>query len=123
DRLLGCLGIPARVSVVPADEAPSPRACDALIIGWSSYAHIQGWGRRVALLRTLRAAASPRAPLLLSFHARDGVAFSFATVMRVANLLRAPRGAPPVEQGDTLGRFFIHMFTRDEIERELDAGG
>jgi hypothetical protein len=103
----------------PAD-AP---ACDAVVVGWGSYMLIPSRERRVAFLRAARGALPEGAPILCSFFVRSPGARYFDVVAVTANLVRRIRRAEPVEVGDTIGRNFVHRFTRDEIESELAAGG
>jgi hypothetical protein len=102
---------------------PGTRTFDAVLIGWSAYAHIQGRDARVALLRALAGRAAARAPIILSFHVRAGVRFPYAAVSRAGNAMRHLVPGPAIETGDTFGRFFLHMFTRDEVTAELRDGG
>ena len=108
----------------PAGAAPpGTHPFDAVHIGWSAYAHIQGRETRVALLHALADRCAPGTPLILSFHVRDGVRFPFAAVKRAGNAMRRLVPGPAIETGDTFGRFFLHMFTREEVVAELSDGG
>jgi 2-polyprenyl-3-methyl-5-hydroxy-6-metoxy-1,4-benzoquinol methylase len=124
NALMADEGVAARVAHIPAGAVKLQHEhYDAVIIGWGAYAHIYRRADRLTLLRALAAVMSPGAPLLLSFHYRDGSAFPFRLTSNVANLLRWARGRERVEVGDTLRRFFSHEFTREEATAEIRAGG
>ena len=118
------LKLTPRVRRVPADDAPSSeQTYDAIVIGWTAYGHIQGRAARLELLRALYDMAAPSAPLIVSFHMRTEGSKPLGQVHRTANLLRRLRSEPLVEEGDALGRYFMHMFTRGEITDEMREGG
>ena len=95
-----------------------------IVVGWGAYMHIPGAAQRVAFLRDLRRHVDAGAPLLVSFFTRNGRSRRLDWTWRIARALRrARRSADPVEYGDTLDGTFDHLFTRDEVERELDAAG
>jgi hypothetical protein len=125
NRLLAAECVPARITPLPEDQPPpvglSP--CDAAIIGWSTYSHVQGRHARVALLRGLHDACSPHAPLLLSFFDRTRENFHFDIAATVGTAARRLRGLEPVEEGDVLGHTWIHMFSQNSLRDELAGGG
>lgn len=94
-----------------------------MIVGWSSYGHIQCRAARIALLRALHAGCARGAPLVVSFHTRDGLHYPFEIVSRTANIIRRLRGVCCTERGDVFGSSFAHCFTREEIAAELRDGG
>ena len=124
NALLADQGVNASVTHVPAGSVRlQHKHYDAAIIGWGAYAHMYRRADRLALLRALAAVLPAGAPLLLSFHYRDGSAFPFRLTSTIANLLRRTRGLERVEVGDTLTRFFSHKFTREEATAEIRDGG
>lgn len=122
--LLDELGHPGRLRPCRRDAFPdSGERGDAVLVGWGSYMLIPGRERRVAFLRTARAALPAGAPLLCSFFVRRPDARYFAILAATANAVRRLRGRERVEVGDTLAENFVHRFTREEVERELARGG
>lgn len=103
----------------PTDAGP----CDAIVVGWGSYMLIPGRSQRVEFLRAARGSLPADGPILLSFFTRPPEGGSFATIARVANVMRRLRRLPPVEVGDVLGPNYTHYFTRGEIGSELEAAG
>ncbi len=100
---------------------------DAVVVGWTSWAHLLGSARRVAFLRAVREAC-PRGPVLLSFFGPgpDEPGSPRERVRaRVRRVVAALPGARPVEVGDALhqGRFFVHHVTPGELAREAEAAG
>ena len=124
-RLLGDQGVAdASLDTCPRDVfPPDAPECDAVVVGWGSYIHIQGRARRVALLRGARSRLQPGAPILLSFWVRPAGARYFKFVRRIARPIRALRGLPPPELGDTVSETYVHWFDRREVEEELVAAG
>ena len=103
---------------------PAAGPCDAVVVGWGSYIHIQGRDARVALLRQARARLPAGAPLLVSFWERPrGQERYFRVVRACARPLRALRRLPPPELGDTMRQSYVHWFTRAEVEGELAEAG
>jgi SAM-dependent methyltransferase len=97
--------------------------CDAVVVGWGSYIHVQGRERRVALLRAARECLEPGGPIVLSFWERPEGGRYFGVVRKVASGLRALRGLQAAELGDTMRDTFVHVFTRAEVEAELVEAG
>jgi hypothetical protein len=118
-------GAVARVVAAAPGKVPAGLdRYDGLIVGWGGYMHIPGRARRVAFLRALRRHVDAGAPLLLSFFTRADGARGLRWTYGIARALRRLRRcADAVEIGDTVDGTFDHHFTRDEIERELAAGG
>lgn len=94
---------------------------DAVLVGWTSYAHIIGAVERRALLRAL-AEACPRGPVLLSFPAPRPRASRAADLARrvVRRLARSE-----LELGDRFEPVngFVHYFEREELEDEARSAG
>ena len=97
--------------------------CDAVVVGWGSYIHIQGRARRVAMLRAARERLEPGGPLVLSFWEGPEGGRYFAVVRGIASAVRALRGLEPPELGDTMRETFVHVFTRADVEGELAEAG
>lgn len=126
ERLLAeqALGARASVALLPRDAVPAAdRPFDAVIVGWSAYMLIIGSEARIRFLRGIRQMVDPGAPVLISFFTREGDGAYLRTVARVAGPLRRLLRREPVEMGDNLSPNYVHHFTRDEVERELRAGG
>jgi hypothetical protein len=129
NELLGRLALTPSVHLAPRDACPDdPRFYRAetyhgLIVGWSAYMLIRGRGRRVALLKQLRARAGEGAPVLISFIPRQGTPRWMRITAWVGNLVARLRFGDPVEVGDDLVMNFVHRFTREEIESELHEAG
>lgn len=85
-----------------------------MIVGWSSYGHIQHRAARIALLRALHAGCTDGAPLMLSFHARDGMRYPFEIVSRTANVSSRVAAS---------GKFFAnHSRNADARTRDASSG-
>ncbi len=123
-RLIAERGAAATLDVSGRDAFPGAGPCDAVVVGWGSYIHIQGRARRVAMLRAARESLGPGGVLVLSFWERpDAEGRYFRVVRAVASTVRRLRGRAPAELGDTMRDTYVHVFTRAEIEAELaDAG-
>lgn len=102
---------------------PGATACDAVVVGWGSYIHVRGRGRRVALLKGARARMREGDPLLVSFWQRPPADRYFSRVLRVASALRPLRGLEAPELGDTVRDSYVHWFVREEVESELVQAG
>lgn len=114
----------ARLAWAPPDTCPPAGGTfDGLIVGWGAYMLVYGRARRVALLRAMRAQATPGAPLLLSFFVRDAASRRYPVIRAIANALRRVRGRELVETGDDLEPEYVHAFTRDELHAELAEAG
>jgi hypothetical protein len=118
-------GEPARLHPCRRDEFPALDAPpDAVIVGWTSYAHIPGRVRRVAFLSRARAQLRRGAPVLLSFWMRDETNRRYMEVVRrVAAAGRRVTAGEPAELGDLLAPLFVHCFTEPEIRAECEASG
>lgn len=117
-------GMPFRVQCAAPDTCPpTDGPHDAAIVGWGGYAEIRGRSQRIRFLRQLRDCLRPGAPVLLSFHTRPEQARSYRLIAAIGNCLRWLGARDPVEVGDTLVPYFVHFFTRAEIEAELAAAG
>ncbi len=113
-----------RLFVSGRDEFPAEvEACDAIIVGWGSYALIPGRRRRIEFLRGAHACLPAGGPMLVSFFAREGGERLLTTVSRTANLVRRVRRSEPTEVGDALSPNFVHLFTDEQLRSELEAAG
>lgn len=115
----------ARLRSSARDEFPTLDAPpDALIVGWTSYAHIPGRARRLAFLNRARAQLREGTPVLMSFWMREAANRRYMEVVRrVASVARPLTGGEPPELGDLLAPLFVHCFTEREIRAECSASG
>jgi hypothetical protein len=94
------------------------------IMGWGGYMHIVGKAQRIAFLKECRQHLRLQSSVLLSFFTRSADGRTVRWTKKIANFLRWFRpGAEPVEMGDLLERTLNHRFTRDEVQKELEAAG
>ena len=122
--LLGGEGIDATVRLLPPDRAPAAGTpYDAAIVGWGSYMHTPGRGRRIAFLRELRGVLRDDAPVLLSFFTAPAGGLRQRVVTSVGNAVRRLRAAERLEPGDDLVPNFVHYFTEEQVAAELAEGG
>ncbi len=114
--------LPGQVELAPMDRCPDIEGkYDGLIVGWGAYGHIQDSDQRVAFLRQLRDLASAGSPLLLSFFVRkDKGPRRFLVTALVGNLIRSITLRKRLEMGDTVTSSFVHFFTEEEIDSELE---
>ena len=103
----------------PADVAPA----DAVLVGWTSYSHIPGAGRRVGFLRGARDVLDAGSPVLISFWMLPGKQRYLRTVQLAAQLGRRLTGGEAVEHGDLLSPMFVHCFSERQIRDECAAAG
>jgi len=96
---------------------------DGNIVGWGMYTLIQGRGRRIQLLRELRASVNQDAPMLLSFYILGGPQRRYRIAARFGNVIRHILGRERLDFGDDLSPGFAHFFTRGTIEEELQEAG
>jgi len=123
-RLLDADGHPGRVAWVARGAWPEPSTpFDGVILGWGSYTLGLTAAERVAMLRGASAQVAPGAPILFSFLATSQFGRTDRFVARVANTIRLVLGRRRVEVGDRLAPNFVHLFTREQVEREVAAAG
>jgi hypothetical protein len=121
-----CVGSHQAVeSMTPIAELPQRGSpVDAVLVGWTSYAHIMGAERRVEFLRSLRAVC-PHGPVLLSFFI--GMGDEAERPRRLRSRLRRLLGTTDamVEAGDGLhrGAGGIHSFTQASFATEVANAG
>lgn len=116
----------ARGDILPMlpDHCPDfPRPPEGIIIGWGVYGLIRGRDTRIQLLRDLREAVRPQAPLMLSFYLQSGPRWSYELAWRLGKSLGAFSRAPKVEFGDSIGPRYGHFFSLESLDEELRAGG
>jgi hypothetical protein len=124
NRILEQAGFPRSVVEAPRDTVPEGGArYDGAVVGWGVYTMIQGRGRRVALLKALRARMTDGAPLLLSFFAREDTEARFQLTAATANVGRMLLGRERAEVGDYLEPNYVHYFSEAELRAELREGG
>ena len=112
------------VSVVERDGFVAPRSpYDAVVVGWGAYALIRGRGKRVSFLTAVRSVVKSGAPLVLSFPTRSDRARGLRVTWMVANILRRLSFREPIEFGDSLHSYAVHVFSRTELESEISQSG
>jgi hypothetical protein len=94
----------------------------AVVIGWGALMLVPGRQRRHDLLLAARSWLVPGGHLLVSVAERRSAAGA-RSVQRISSVVRRARGATPTELGDVLLPNFVHLFTRDELQDELEAAG
>lgn len=126
NRLLEESGFVSRITSSAREGWPGRGDFDAVLVGWGSYHHIRGRRRRLEFLDGARASLPTGGPIVLSFFFRQKGSRYYGAARKVAEGVRRLRRSPsthPLEVGDALSPFFVHLFTRHEIESELDAAG
>lgn len=121
-------GLAAVVAPALPDRCPRHGGApfDAAIVGWSAYMFIPSTAARVAFLRELCAQLAPGAPVLLSCWLREeatALPRKARLALALTNAVRGLRRAPRATSGDELRPYFVHRFTRSELEAELAAAG
>ena len=115
------------IAFCPPDDVPQgPRIYEGLIVGWGGYMHIPTRLRRIRFLQALRKRALPQCPLLISVFIRSRSSRYDTITWRTANMCRLVFRArsKPLEPGDDLDLgYFIHRFSRADLETELNAAG
>jgi len=97
---------------------------DAAMVGWGGYTHMPGSRSRIRFLETLRQLLPSGAPLLLSFLLRSESVRRYRLIQQLGNLVRRAKRLPDdIETGDTLDGSFDHLFTENEVARELAGAG
>ncbi len=97
---------------------------DWILFGWAGINHIAGRSHRASVLRSLFEVLEPHGVLIVSFNDRSPDSRHLEVARRVAAWIRRLRRAPdPVELGDIFNGSFLHLFTFDELGRELAATG
>lgn len=123
-ELLAAEGHPDALRPGERDRFPTGAGpADGVIVGWASYTHIPGAGRRIAFLRDARSVLRPGAPLLVSFWMLPAHIGYLKAVRLVATTVRRLRGDEPVELGDTLAPLFVHCFSQAGLAGECAAAG
>jgi len=123
-KLLGEERLSAQVIGCASNEVPVDLGTyDGGIVGFGAYVRLAGRDTRVRFLAELARHVSPGGPLLLSFAIR-GQSRGDRYAAAITRTIQRVRGVgPPVEVGDTLGDFFSHRFTEEEVAAEIrDAG-
>lgn len=116
-------GHPERLLAVARDDFPEVCRCDAVLIGWGAYSLISSEARRTCVLRSAAATAGSGGAVILSAFARPAHGRDLAMTLGVSRRLRQARKLRTLELGDTLAPNLVHVFTPDQIEAELGAGG
>lgn len=116
-------GVTGTVRLLPRDTTPPAAGYDGVIMGWGSYMLIAGRGRRIEMLRRLRAMIPDGAPLLLSFFTKPDQLTRLRMEHRVARVIRRVLRREPPELGDDLIPVYVHRFHEAEIEAEMRQAG
>jgi hypothetical protein len=125
NAVLTASDVPARIEHAPPDVVPDGLGVfDGAVIGWGAYSHILGRDRRLAFVQALRTRVERGGPLLVSFLSRPERSRRTRLILGVARAVRAARRSPDgVEAGDVVADAAWHLFTEDELRRELEAAG
>jgi hypothetical protein len=124
NKLLAQEGFAPVLRTVEPDRAGADdEQYDGVIIGWATYSLIPGQASRIQFLKQARTRCGSRAPLLISFFPREAERGFYRLSTAIANSTRTVLRRPKVEFGDTLAASWAHYFSREEIEKELRAGG
>lgn len=115
-------GHPGRVRQAERDRFPRIGPADAVLIGWGALSLIAPRERRTAFLRDA-AGCAPDGPVIMSVFTRSRIDRSLRLTAGLADPLRRLRRSNGVEVGDTLAPNRVHVFTREDVERELDEAG
>ena len=117
-------GVYTTIQLVPPDQCPiGHKIYDGIIIGWGAYTFIHGREQRIAFLKKLRVQTRAGAPILLSFFDLPENARRFKVIVTIGNAIRWMLRRNFLEIGDDLKSTYVHYFTREEIESELNEGG
>jgi SAM-dependent methyltransferase len=116
-------GHPDRLFSVHRDRFPAVGHCDAVLVGWGAYSLISSRSRRARLLREAATAVRPGGAVILSAFARPAHGRDLAMTLQISRWLRRVRKRRTLELGDTLAPNLVHVFTAEQIESELRAGG
>lgn len=125
NQILENAGLAGRIAVCARDVCPRLRRSGyrAAVVGWSSYMLIPDRRQRIELLRNLAKYLEPGSPILLSFMMEDEHTFAHRVTSVVANVLRRALGRAAVEVGDTLAPTFVHIFTAEQLLKEIAESG
>jgi len=122
--LLAKARVQANVVVAAPEEVPSLGLHDGIIVGWGSYMHIPGSKARIEFLRRLRAQVVTGGPVLVSCELRKPEGRRSRVIATIANGIRRLRGSRSrLEVGDDLQGYYKHVFTEEELRRELSEAG
>jgi hypothetical protein len=125
-KIFGGLGESNYVQYSPPDYVPAGSPIySGLVVGWTGYTHIPTRARRISFLQALGQRALPDSPVLLSFFTQSHDSREDAVIHRTAQLCSFfTRGRKDPEVGDRISfARYVHAFTREELEAELDDSG
>jgi hypothetical protein len=116
-------GMAPDIQLAPYDGCPDyEKPHDGAIVGWGAYTQIRGRDRRIRFLKELRKRLKAGSPILVScFIAPRN--WSRRVTAVIGNGLARLLGRDPVEVGDSMIPNYVHLFTREELARELEDAG
>ncbi len=113
-------GLNAGIKYLPVNSVPAEiKKYDGIIIGWSSYSHIQGNRSRILFLSKLFPFLSKESPLMISFLTKEEKGRQEKIIKNVSNFFRSFTRKDKTESGDRLMSYFAHFFNEEEIRNEL----
>jgi hypothetical protein len=117
-------GLSPDIKWAPWDHLPELREeYDGVVVGWGGYMLIRGKNSRVMYLRRLRERVAHGAPILLSFFTTGHYTRGLRAVAKLGNLVARTLGREAIELGDSLLPNYVHFFTQEQLENELQEGG
>jgi hypothetical protein len=124
NELMAKEGLNSMIKISPRDDCPPlAQSYDGIVVGWGSYMLIQGREKRILLLKKLRKVIQAGSPILISFFVRSKSSTYFKLVCFFGNIIRFLFRQDRLEMGDNLAPNYVHHFTQEEIELELQASG
>jgi hypothetical protein len=96
---------------------------NGIIIGWGAFGLIRGSKKRKEFLKGLKSFLNAGAPIMLSFLTRKEISRQSRTIVAVANFFRTITFREKIEDGDYLAYNYVHMFTKEEISKEIHSAG
>ena len=125
NALLDEMGFSNRIQFLPRNHVPnySNNKFDGVIIGWGAFSLIRSREERKVFLEKLKPFLKKNAPLMVSFLTGKGHSKQDKVIVWVGNFFRFFSRRQKIEPGDRLVSNFVHVFTRDKIQREFLESG
>lgn len=120
-RIMDYHGITAKALLSNPDCVPTELGVyDGIIIGWNCYSHIIGSKSRTNFLTQLYKHIKIGGPILISFYSTDKKSSCHYWISKIANIIQFIKFSKErLEVGDRIDQHVSHIFTEEEIEREL----